>query len=74
MTYKTLLVLILLVSDVHALEIIPDEELVSKQKKMLSRLLEDLPPKKASAVVSDLLGGSKKEIYNFALEFKNDRL
>jgi len=53
---------------------IPDEELVSEQKKMLSRLLEDLPPKKASAVVSDLLGGSKKEIYNFALEFKNDRL
>jgi len=43
-----------------------DEE----KKKLLSRLLEDLPPKKASALVADMLGGSKKEIYNFALELK----
>ena len=41
-----------------------------EKKVMLARLLTDLPPKKASAIVSDLLGGSKKEIYNLALSLK----
>jgi len=37
---------------------------------LLARLLQELPPKKASAVVADVLGGSKKEIYNLALSLK----
>ena len=35
-----------------------------EKEKLLSRLLLELPPKKASAVVADMLGVSKKEIYN----------
>lgn len=38
--------------------------------KLLARLLLELPPKKASAVVADVMGGSKKEIYNLALSLK----
>jgi len=38
--------------------------------KLLARLLLELPPKKASAVVADVVGGSKKEIYNLALSLK----
>jgi 16S rRNA (cytidine1402-2'-O)-methyltransferase len=41
-----------------------------QKKVLLARLLEELPPKKASAVVSDVLGGSKKEIYALALSMK----
>lgn len=47
------------------------EERTDEEKmQLLVRLLKDLPPKKASAIVSDLLGGSKKEIYNMALSMK----
>ena len=46
---------------------VSDEE----KKRLLKRLLVELPPKKASAVVADFLGGGKKEIYNLALELKN---
>lgn len=38
---------------------------------LLSRLLQELPPKKASAVVADVMGGSKKEIYNLALSLRS---
>lgn len=42
-----------------------------EKNQLLARLLVDLPPKKASAIVADVLGGSKKEIYNLALQLKN---
>ena len=42
-----------------------------EKEKMLTRLLLELPPKKASAVVADILGGSKKDIYNLALKLKS---
>ena len=37
---------------------------------LLARLMSELPPKKASAIVSDVLGGSKKEIYSLALSLQ----
>jgi 16S rRNA (cytidine1402-2'-O)-methyltransferase len=46
----------------------------SDEQKMvlLERLLKEMPPKKASAVVSDVLGGSKKDIYGLALCLKGE--
>jgi len=46
----------------------------AEKKALLMRLLVELPPKKASAVVADILGGAKKEIYNLALQLKNERV
>jgi 16S rRNA (cytidine1402-2'-O)-methyltransferase len=43
----------------------------AQKLSLLSRLLQELPPKKASAVVADVMGGSKKEIYNMALSLKS---
>ena len=43
----------------------------AQKLSLLSRLLQELPPKKASAVVADVMGGSKKEIYNMALGLKS---
>ncbi|MFT7373113.1 MAG: 16S rRNA (cytidine1402-2'-O)-methyltransferase [Oleiphilaceae bacterium] len=43
----------------------------AEKEKLLARLLLELPPKKASAVVADILGGGKKEIYNLALKLKS---
>jgi 16S rRNA (cytidine1402-2'-O)-methyltransferase len=50
-----------------------EEKSASDQEKavLLNRLLVDLPPKKASAIVADILGGTKKEIYNMALMLKD---
>ncbi|MFT5718795.1 MAG: 16S rRNA (cytidine1402-2'-O)-methyltransferase [Oleiphilaceae bacterium] len=45
----------------------------AEKEKLLARLLLELPPKKASAVVADLLGGAKKEIYNLALKLKEKK-
>lgn len=45
----------------------------AEKEKLLTRLLVELPPKKASAVVADILGGAKKDIYNLALKLKNDK-
>ena len=39
--------------------------------KWLARLLEELPPKKAAAVVADMTGLRKKELYDHALSLKN---
>ena len=58
---------VLILSGVTGVEVTSSDQ---EKKVMLARLLTDLPPKKASAIVSDLLGGSKKEIYNLALELK----
>lgn len=41
------------------------------QKVALSRALIDLPPKKAVALVVDIFGGSKKELYDLAIKIKN---
>ncbi len=38
--------------------------------RVMRRLLKDLPPKAASAIVADLMGGSKKEAYNIALSLR----
>ncbi len=44
----------------------------SEKIALLERLLRELPPKKASAVVSDVMGGSKKEIYSLVLALKGE--
>ena len=51
----------------------PAESSEEEKKKLLSRLLEDLPPKKASALVSEILGGNKKEIYQLSLDLKGNK-
>jgi len=43
---------------------------LEQKRRLLMKLLPDLPPKKASAIVVDILGGTKKEIYQLALELK----
>mgnify|MGYP000433388223 CR=1 FL=1 len=43
----------------------------AEKERLLARLLLEMPPKKASAVVADILGGAKKEIYNLALALKD---
>jgi len=45
-----------------------------EKEKLLARLLIELPPKKASAVVADVLGGAKKDIYNLALKLKHEKV
>ncbi len=49
---------------VHREQSLPADEL-------LRRLLKDLPPKQAAAVVSDLTGRPKKELYNQAVVIKS---
>ena len=39
--------------------------------RWLTRLLEELPPKKAAAVIADVTGLKKKDIYNKALSLKD---
>lgn len=41
-----------------------------ERRVLLKRLLLEMSPKKASSVVSDVLGGGKKDIYNMALELQ----
>ena len=38
--------------------------------RLLERLIEELPPKKAAAVIADVTDYRKKELYNLALEMK----
>ncbi|WP_330926867.1 16S rRNA (cytidine(1402)-2'-O)-methyltransferase [Candidatus Sororendozoicomonas aggregata] len=47
-----------------------DQAIDSEAKMLLKRLLRDLPIKKAAAVVADISGYNKKELYNLALTFK----
>ena len=48
-----------------------DSEISPETKKMLQRLMEDLPIKKAAAVVADLTGLRKKDLYELGLEMKS---
>ncbi len=45
-------------------------ELDAVQQSLLKRLLEELPPKKASAVVADVFELNKKAVYQYAVELK----
>ena len=49
-----------------------DEDLVS-QERLLSRLMEYLPPKKAIQVVTEFYGGDKKALYDKAVSIRNER-
>ena len=40
------------------------------QDKMLALLIAEMPIKKASKIVSELVGGNKKELYQRALEMQ----
>lgn len=42
----------------------------TEQDKMLKLLMDELPIKKASKIVSELVGGNKKELYQRALEIQ----
>jgi len=42
----------------------------TEAKSMLARLMKELPPKRAVSVVVDLLGGDKKELYQYGLSLK----
>ncbi|MRI35389.1 16S rRNA (cytidine(1402)-2'-O)-methyltransferase [Endozoicomonas sp. OPT23] len=46
------------------------EEVDSEARKWLERLLSELPPKKAAAIVADMTGYRKKQLYDVALELK----
>ncbi len=50
-----------------------DQAIDSEAEALLQRLLADLPIKKAAAVVADIRGYNKKELYNLALTFKKGR-
>ncbi|HET8706407.1 MAG TPA: 16S rRNA (cytidine(1402)-2'-O)-methyltransferase, partial [Pseudomonadales bacterium] len=45
-------------------------ELDAGQLALLKRLLEDLPPKKAAAVLADVFTLNKKSVYAAAIELK----
>lgn len=60
---------VLVLSGSNAVEVLPDEK---RLREVLSRLLLELPPKKAAAVVEDLYGGSKKNYYQWAVDIKNN--
>ena len=47
-----------------------DQTMDADSLKLLARLIEELPPKKAAAVVADLTGLRKKEVYEQALALK----
>ena len=47
-----------------------DQSIDSDTVKWLSRLLQELPPKKAAAIVADVTGFKKKDLYNKALTLK----
>ena len=49
-----------------------NEDLLS-QEKLLFRLLEYLPPKKAVQIVTEFYGGDKKSLYNKAVMVRNER-
>ncbi len=49
-----------------------DEDLLS-QEKLLSRLVEYLPPKKAVQVVTEFYGGDKKALYEKAVSIRNEK-
>lgn len=44
------------------------------QEKLLRRLVEYLPPKKAVQLVSEFYGGDKKSLYNLAVSMRNETL
>ncbi|NVK20996.1 MAG: 16S rRNA (cytidine(1402)-2'-O)-methyltransferase [Kangiellaceae bacterium] len=46
-------------------------EISSDAKKLLSALLEELPPNKAAKIVANVTGLKKKDLYQWALEQKN---
>ena len=48
----------------------PDSSIDQDARKLLKRLLQDLPIKKAAAVVADISGHRKKELYDLALTLK----
>ena len=47
-----------------------DQTMDADSLKLLARLIEELPPKKASAIVADLTGLRKKDVYEQALALK----
>lgn len=49
-----------------------DDELLN-QEKLLARLVEYLPPKKAVQVVTEFYGGDKKALYDRAVSMRNER-
>ncbi|MFT6029880.1 MAG: 16S rRNA (cytidine1402-2'-O)-methyltransferase [Oleiphilaceae bacterium] len=49
-----------------------NEDLLN-QEKMLSRLVEYLPPKKAVQLVTEFFGGDKKSLYNRAVMIRNEK-
>ena len=51
-------------------EVVYDED-VAMQEKLLSRLLEYLPPKKAVHLVVEFYGGDKKNLYEKAIQLKD---
>ena len=48
----------------------PDPASAVDSEKLFKLLLKELPPKKAAAVISDLTGENKKELYQRALEIQ----
>ena len=42
----------------------------TEQDKMLTLLMAEMPIKKATKIVSELVGGNKKELYQRALEIQ----
>jgi 16S rRNA (cytidine1402-2'-O)-methyltransferase len=49
-----------------------NEDLLN-QEKLLARLVEYLPPKKAVQVVTEFFGGDKKSLYNRAVMIRNEK-
>ena len=49
-----------------------DDELLN-QEKLLARLVEYLPPKKAVQVVTEFYGGDKKALYDRAVSMRNEK-
>lgn len=49
-----------------------DEDLLN-QEKLLARLIEHLPPKKAVQIVTEFYGGDKKSLYNRAVSIRNEK-
>jgi len=48
----------------------PDPASAVDSEKLFKLLLKELPPKKAAAVIADLTGENKKELYQRALEIQ----
>jgi 16S rRNA (cytidine1402-2'-O)-methyltransferase len=50
-----------------------DNDELLNQEKLLSRLVEYLPPKKAVQVVTEFYGGDKKALYDRAVSMRNEK-